>query len=332
MLLSIRDGKALWSGKFDESFTDIFALQDSVSEKLASVLQLQLATGKQAQLNKHFTENAQAYSDYAMGLYFWNKRTKEGVTKAIDYFQKATEADHNYALAYAMLADTYCLSIFYDCNVLPSNEVLRRAEDAVVTACQLDDTLAEAHAAMGMLKSYQNDVAGADQSYRRAIALNPNSAIAHYRYAFNLLSRLQIDDAIREMTRAQELDPISLPINTTLAGCFIYAGQYDEAIKYSKLALEVDPQFGPARLNLADAYQWKGLYNEAAAEYMKLSEQQGFLLYGKLGLAVVYARSGRQDEARRLIGEVKDQFTSEEAFFDLPLQIAATYAVLGEKD
>jgi tetratricopeptide (TPR) repeat protein len=134
------------------------------------------------------------------------------------------------------------------------------------------------------------------------------------------------------MTRAQELDPISLPINTTLAGCFIYAGQYDEAIKYSKLALEVDPQFGPARLNLADAYQWKGLYNEAAAEYMKLSEQQGFLFYGKLGLAVVYARSGRQDEARRLIGEVKDQFTSEEAFFDLPLQIAATYAVLGEKD
>lgn len=332
MLLSMRDGKALWSGKFDESFTDIFALQDSVSEKLASVLQLQLATGKQAQLNKHFTENPEAYSHYAMGLYFWSKRTKEGVTKAIDYFQKATEADHNYALAYAMLSDTYCLSIFYDCNVLPAEEVLRRAEDAVITAQQLDDTLPEAHAAMGILKSYKNDVAGAEQSYKRALELNPNSAIAHYRYAFSLLGRLEIEGAIRGMQRAQELDPISLPVNTTLAVCFIYAGQYDEAIKYSKLALEVDPNFGPARLNLGDAYEWKGLHNQAAAEYMLLSEQQGFRLYGKLGLAFVYARSGRQDEARRLVGEVKSQFTSEEAFFDLPLQIAATYAVLGDKD
>lgn len=332
MLLSIRDGKTLWSGKFDERFTDIFTLQDSVSEKLASVLQLQLAEGKQAQLNKHFTENPEAYSYYAMGLYFWNKRTKEGITKAIDYFQRATEADHNYALAYAMLADTHCLSIFYECNVLPSSEVVRRAEDAVVRACQLDDTLAEAHAAMGMVKNYKNDLAGAEQSYRRAIELNPNSAIAHYRYAFNLLGRFQIDEAIYEMRLAQEFDPISLPINTTLAAGFIYAGQYDEAIKYSKLALEVDPQFGPARLNLAEAYEWKGLHNEATAEYMKLSEQQGFRLYGKLGLAIVYARSSRQKEARELIEEVKNQFTSEEAFFDLPFQIAATYAVLDEKD
>ena len=332
MLLNIRDGKALWSGKFDERFTDIFALQDSVSEKLATVLQLQLATGKQAQLNKHFTENPEAYSDYAMGLYFWNKRTKEGLTKAIDYFQKATEADHNYALAYAMLADTYCLTIFYGSNVSSSDEVLKKAEDAVVRACQLDNTLAEAYATMGMLKSYENDVAGAEQSYQRAIELNPNSSIAHYRYAFSLLSRLQIEDAIREMRRAQELDPISLPINTTLAGCFLYAGQYDEAIKYSKLALEVDPQFGVARFNLGEAYEWKGMHDEATAEYTKLSEEKGFRLYGKLGLAFVYARSGRQDEARRLIREVKNQFTSEEAFFDLPLQIASTYAVLGEKD
>lgn len=331
MLLSIRDGKALWSGKFDERFTDIFALQDSISEKLASVLQLELATGKQAQLNKHFTENAEAYSDYAMGLYFWNKRSKEGLAKAIDYFRKATEADHHYALAYAMLADTYCLTIFYDSTV-PSDEVLRKAEEAVVRACQLDDTLAEAHAAMGMLKNYKNDPAGAEQSYRRAIELNPNSAIAHYRYAFSLLTRLEIDGAVREMQRAQELDPISLPINTTLAGCFLYIGQYDEAVKYSKLALEVDPQFGMARFNLGEAYEWKGLHDEAAAEYLKLSEQQGFRLYGKLGLAFVYARSGRQNEARRLLGQVKSQFTSDEAFFDLPLQIAAMYAALGEKD
>jgi TolB-like protein/lipoprotein NlpI len=332
MLLSVRDGKTLWSGKFDERRTDIFALQDSISEKLASVLQLQLATGKEAQLNKHFTESAEAYGDYAMGLYFWNKRTKDSLVKAVEYFQKATEADHNYALAYAMLADTYCLTIFYDSNVSSSSDVIRKAEDAVVRAIQLDDTLAEAHAAMGLLKTYKSEFPAAEQSYRRAIELNPNSAIAHYRYAFNLLGGLQNENAIREMQRAQELDPISLPINTTLAGCLLYAGQYDDAIKYSKLALEVDPQFGLARVNLGEAYEWKGMHNEATAEYTKLSQQKGFRLYGKLGLAFVSARSGHQEQARRLLGEVKSQVTSEEAFFDLPLQIAATYGVLGEKD
>ncbi|HEX6046363.1 MAG TPA: tetratricopeptide repeat protein [Pyrinomonadaceae bacterium] len=332
MLLSTRDGKALWSGKFDERFTDIFTLQDSISEKLAGVLQLQLAKGKQAELNKHFTENAEAYSDYTMGLYFWNKRTKEALTKAIEYFQKATEADPNYALAYAMLADTYCLTIFYEANVLPSEEVLRRAEDAVVRARQLDDTLAEAYAAMGILKTYQNDAGAAAESYQRAIELNPNSAMAHNRYAYSLLSRLQLDDAIREMSRAQELDPISLPVNTMLGACFLHSRQYDEAIKYSKLALEVDPQFGVARFNLGEAYEWKGLHDEAVAEYTKLTEQPGFRLLGKLGLALVYARSGRQDEARRLLAEAKRKITSDETFLELPFLIGSTYAVIGDKD
>ena len=332
MLLSTRDGKALWSGKFDERFTDIFALQDSISEKLASVLQLQLAKGKQAQLNKHFTENAEAYSDYTMGLYFWNKRTREALVKAIDYFQKAIEADPNYALAYAMLADTYCLTIFYEANVLPSEEVLRRAEDAVNRARQLDGSLAEAYAAMGILKTYQNDAAGAAESYQRAIELNPNSAMAHNRYAYSLLTRLQLEGAIREMSRAQELDPISLPVNTMLGACFLHSRQYDESIKYSKLALEVDPQFGTARFNLAEAYEWKGLHDEAVAEYTKLTEQPGFRLLGKLGLALVYARSGRQDESRRLLAEAKRKVTSDENFFELPFLIGSIYAVLGDKD
>jgi len=332
MLLNIRDGKALWSGKFDERFTDIFALQDSISERVANVLQLQLAQGKQVQPSKRFTQNAEAYSDYAMGLYFWNKRTKEGLTKAIAYFQKATEADHNYALAYAMLADAYSLTVYYGYDVLPSGEALKKAEDADVRALELDDSLAEAHAAMGTIKSYKMDFAGAEQSYMRAIELGPNSAMVRYRYAFDLLAMLEIDNAIREMRRAQELDPLSLPINTTLAACLINVGQYDEAIKYSKLALEVEPQFGLARANLGEAYEWKGMHEEAAAEYMKLTKQQGFRLYGILGLAFVYGRSGRQDEARRLMAEVKGEFKSDEAFLDLPLQIASTYAVLGEKD
>lgn len=332
MLLSIREGKMLWSGKFDERFTDIFALQDSISERVMNVLQLQLAMGKQSQLNKRFTENAEAYRYYMMGLYFWNKRTKEGLTKAIDYFQRATETDRNYALAYAMLADAYCLTVYYGYDLLPSREALAKAEDAGLRALELDDTLAEAHAAMGAIKTYGKDFAAAVQSYKRAIELNPNSAIAHYRYAFALLTMLEIEKAIQEMRRAQELDPVSPTFNTTLAACLTYTGQYDEAIKYTKLALEIEPQFGWAHANLGEAYEWKGMYEEAITEYTKLTEQQGFRLYGKLGLASVDARLGRQVEAQRLLAEIKDQFTSADAFPDLPLQIALIHAALGEKE
>ncbi len=332
MLLSTRDDQTLWSDKFDERFTDIFSLQDSISERVASVLQLQLASGKQAQLTKRFTENAEAYRDYTMGLYFWNKRTREGVTKAIEYFQKATEADHNYALAYAMLADSYCLTVFYAYDILPRDQAFLKAEAATARALELDDTTAEAYAVVGMIKAYDNDFPAAEQSYKRAIELNPNSSMTRYRYAFNQLSMLQIDAAIREMRRTQELDPLSLPINTTLAGCLIYVGQYDDAIKYSKVALEIEPQFGLARANLGEAYEWKGMHDEAAAEYKKLSGQQGFRLNGELGLAFVYARSGRRDDARRLMEELKSRFKSKEALVDIPLQIAGTYAMLGDTD
>jgi DNA-binding winged helix-turn-helix (wHTH) protein/TolB-like protein/Tfp pilus assembly protein PilF len=331
-LLSIRDGAMLWSGTFDGRFTDIFALQDSLSERVAHVLRLQLAMGKQAQLNKRFTENAEAYRYYTTGLYFWNKRTKEGLTKAIDYFRKATETDPDYALARAMLADAYGLTIYYGYDILPPGEALKNAEEAGLSALESDDTLAEAHAAMGSVKSYKRDFLGAEQSYKRAIELNPNSAIVRYRYAFDLLAMLEVEDAIREMRRAQELDPLSLSINTTLAACLIYTGQYDEAIKYNKLALEIEPQFGWARANLGQAYEWKGMHEEASTEYKKLTEQQGFRLYGKLGLASLYARSGRELEARRLLAEVKAQLGSEEAFPELPFEIALIHAALGEKD
>jgi DNA-binding winged helix-turn-helix (wHTH) protein/TolB-like protein/Flp pilus assembly protein TadD len=332
VLLSVRDGRVLWSGKFDERFTDIFALQDSISERVANVLQLQLAAGRQAQLNKRFTENAEAYSYYATGLYFWNKRTREGLTKAIEYFRKATETDRHYASAYAMLADSYCLTVYYGYNVLPRREALQNAEEAVSRALELDDTLAEAHTVMGAVEVYRGDFSAAEQSYKRAIELNPNSAMARYRYGFDLLAMLEIEDAIPEMRRAQELDPVSLPINTTLAACLVSTGQYDEAIRYSKLALEIEPQFGWARANLAEAYGWKGMLEEAEAEYRKLTEQQDFRLRGELGLVSVYARSGRQVEARRLLSEVKAQYGSEEAFPELPFEIALAYAALDKKD
>jgi DNA-binding winged helix-turn-helix (wHTH) protein/TolB-like protein/Flp pilus assembly protein TadD len=332
VLLSIRDGKVLWSDTFDERFTDIFELQDSISDRVAHVLQLQLAPGKRAQLNKRFTENAEAYRYYTMGLYFWNKRTKEGLSKAIGYFGKAVETDPNYALARAMLADTYCLTISYGYDILPSGEALEKAEEASLSALRLDGTLAEAHVAAAAVKDYQRDFSGAEQLYRQAIELNPTSPIARYRYAFDLLVMVEIEDAIREMRRAQELDPVSLPVNTTLAACLIYTGRYDEAVKYSQLALEIDPQFGWARANLGEAYEWKGMYEEALSEYKRLTEQRDFRPYGEIGLASVYARTGRVAQARRVLAEIKERYKGEESRRELPLLIALVHAALGERD
>lgn len=333
MLLRLRDGKTLWSGKFDERFTDIFALQDSISERLAQVLQLQIAAGEQPRLNRRFTTDLEAYRYYMMGFYFWNKRTKEGLTKAIDYFQKATEKDPNYALAYAGLADCYCLTVYYNYNVEPSEKVYQWARAAALRALELDDTLAEAHAVMGLIKdSDEMDLAGAERSFLRAIELNPNSATAHLRYASALLARLRLGEALEHMKRAQELDPLSPTINTSLGAYYSYTAQYDEAIKYSKLALELEPEFVWARFNLGESYELKGMYKEALTEYQKLAAGKEFHLYGMIGLASVYARLGQKSAARQLLGEIERQMSHVKAFPETPFHIALIWSALGERD
>lgn len=333
MLVNLHDGKPLWSGKFDEKFTDIFALQDSISERVASVFHLQLAAGKPLRINKRFTQDVEAYRYYTMGLYFWNKRTKEELARAIDYFQHAIQIDSNYALAYAMLADTYCLIGYNLHNILPVEEAHKRAKEAATRAIELDSTLTEAHVAMAFLKGvFEADFVAAEQSYQRAIELNPYSAIARFRYGMSLLARLNLDEALQHIKRAQELDPLSPAVNTSLGACLIYTAQYDEAIKCSKSLLEIEPQFGLARFNLGEAYEWKGMYEEAINEYGKLTGQQGFRLHGKLGLASVYARLGHQVKARQLLAEIASQTEGDEALADAPFHIAAVLALLGDKD
>lgn len=332
VMLGTRDGRMLWSGVFDGRDADIFELQDSISERVAHVLRLQLAPGGEARLNKRFTSNAEAYRLYTTGLYFWNKRSKDGLSKAVEYFRAAADADPGYALALAMLANTYCLTVSYGYDTYASSEALARAEEASSSALLQDETLPEAHVAAAAVKEFRGDLPGAERSYRRAVELNPTSPVARYRYAFDLLSMVDIDDAVREMRRAQELDPVSLPVNTTLAACLMYTGRYDEAIKYSKLALEIDPAFGWARANLGEAYEWKGMYEEALAEYRRLATQPDFRPYAELGRASVYARTRRAAEARRLLAEIKGRYKWDDSCRELPLLIAHVHAALGEKD
>jgi tetratricopeptide (TPR) repeat protein len=180
--------------------------------------------------------------------------------------------------------------------------------------------------------SYGRDPVGAEQSYRRAIELGPNSSVAHLRYATFLLRMLRLDEAIRNMRRAQELDPLSPNVNLLLGSYYGYAGQYEEAIKYSRIALELEPGLIEARFNLAEVYGLHGMCEEAIAEFGKLVGKEKSDYYGKMGLAYVYAELGRKAEARQLLSEVEGQFKAGKAPSDTPFQLSMAYVAMGQKE
>lgn len=329
-LISLREGRTLWSGKFDEQFTNIFAVQDSISEQVAQALALRLTADERKQLSKRYTENTEAYQSYLMGIYFWNKRTKDGLNKAIDYFQQAIEKDANYALAYAGLADSYHLIVYYGYETSSPTEVYKKAQAAATRALALDETLAEAHTAMAMIQAnYEHDAAASEKSLKRALALNPSYATAHQRYAWVLLGSGRLDEAIQEMRRALAVDPVSLTINAALGSMFNFARQYDEAIGQLQRTVAMDPNFSLARYNLGLAYEHKGMYEEAIAEFERAKELDPDTTDAVEALGYVYAVTGRRNEARKVLAELQETAKHGEVS---RYNIALIYAALGQKD
>jgi tetratricopeptide (TPR) repeat protein len=209
---------------------------------------------------------------YLMGLYFCNKDTPEGLSKAVEYFRRATEKDSGYALAFAMLADTYAI-ISHNCyDFIPRDELREKAQVAVSKARELDSSLPEAIAAVGLVKEqFEGDLEGAEQMYRRAIELNPDFGVVYLKYANLLLKEDRLEESIKHMQRAHEFDPISPVINSNLSFLHHLANRPDEALKYSRIALEIEPNYFWARANQGEAYEAKGMYQEAEAEYRKIT-------------------------------------------------------------
>src|SRR4030095_394015 len=166
--------RILWSEKFDQTFTDIFGIQDSISDNVVRSFALNLTTDEQKHLGKHYTTDFAAYDSYLMGLYFWNKRSKEGLEKAIDYFGRAVQKDPDFALAYALMADCYFLQFYYGYNLQPDR--IQNSETAAKRALLLDDSIAESHLAAAHFQLYQKDYHAGVESLRRALALNPHLA------------------------------------------------------------------------------------------------------------------------------------------------------------
>lgn len=325
-LLRVRDGKPLWAQSFDERLTDIFSVQDAISEQVAQAMLLKLTGTEREWLKKRYTENFEAYQAYLRGRHVWNKRSEDSLKRSIGYFQTATASDPSYALAYAGIADAYSLLAYYRFAPSLEEENYQKAKAAALRALELDDTLAEAHASLALIKTfYDHDSLGGEKEYQRAISLKPNYATARQWYSDYLAMADRPLEAMAEIKRAQEIDPLSPIINATFGERLLYAREYDQAIEQLRKTLEIDPDFFIARYLLALALEQKGMYRESIAELTKTKEQFGGGVMYVAALGHVYAASGDKAAARKLLNELLQTDP------DAEYAIATLYAGLGDK-
>jgi TolB-like protein/DNA-binding winged helix-turn-helix (wHTH) protein/Tfp pilus assembly protein PilF len=303
-LVTVEDGRTLWTGKFDEKFTDIFTVEDSISEQVAQALTLRLTRDERRLLTKHYTENSEAYQAYLKGRYHWNKRSEEGFRKALDYFEQSIDKDPNFAQAYAGMADCYVL--LSEWGVSSTAESASRGAEAVARALALDDTIAEAHASLALIKAdLEWDFASAEKEFKRAIELNPNYAMAHSWYSCFLTARERFDEASTEMKRAEEVDPVTAIIGTNVGWALYMSHKPDLAREAYRRTVELDPNFSGAHRGLGWSYELERKYPEAIAEFqkaLKLDESP----YNLASVGHAYAGSGDRVEAEKVLLKLKD--------------------------
>ena len=324
-LMRVADGAPLWTSQFDEKMTDIFRVQDSISERVAGVLALKLTTEEKRQLTKRQTENTEAYQLYMIGRLHFSKRTEETINKAINYFKQAIVKDPNYAQAYTALAAAYSTAAIYE--FVAPHEAYAKAKEAAAKALQIDDTLSEAHAVMGNIKrNYEWDEAGAENEYRRAIELDPNNATAYHWYGISMTFAGRNEESITLIKQAAELDPVSAVINNALGDALFFARRFDQAIEQYEKVLEIDPNFAGAHFHLGETYYFQNKYPEAASEYLKGESAAGTSPQNVAALKAAYEASGiRGYWQKRLELRLSEVYTS-------PCDIASFYAVLGDRE
>jgi TolB-like protein/DNA-binding winged helix-turn-helix (wHTH) protein/Flp pilus assembly protein TadD len=329
-LINASNGQAVWAEKFDEQYTGVFAVQDSISEQVAYALRLTVTSESRSQLAKRYTENPEAYQAYTRALYFWNQRTEEGLNRSIRYFKDAIAKDPNYALAYAGLADCYSLIAYYGYPSLTIEAAYQQASRAAMKALEMDNTIAEAHTALALVKTYMDgDRPAAEKEYKQALTLNPSYATGHQRYALFLLEESRLDEAYEEIKRAQELDPLLAVVNSNLGAILYMKRDYDRAAEYCRKALEVAPQLPAANYFLGLILTQKGMYREAIALLEKAKETDQNKQTFSDALAYAYVMAGRAGGAQQMIVELKNSSPKNTtADFSLGL----IYAALGDMD
>ena len=272
-------------------------------------LKLKLPADDRARLSSRSMDNPEAYQAYARGLFFWNKRTEDGFKRSIEYFNQAIEIEPRYALAWAGLADTYAVTGYLGYKFMPSDVAYRKSEEAVRKALEIDQTVAEAYIALSVIRAYRdNNLPGAEKEIKKALALNENSATAHQRYSIYLRDQGRLSEALAEIQRALELDPLSLTIGSNLAYIHFLRREYDQAATCAQRVLEAEPDYFQSLIALGATWEQKRKYAEAITLLEKVREQQrgrAGVYYNALeALGHVYAVSGQRAAAERIITEL----------------------------
>ena len=329
-LIEASADKHLWSQSYEGELQDTLALQNNVARAIAGQIRISLNPQEQAALKSAKVVNPEAYVSYLKGRYFWNKRTGDGLKVALAYFNQAIDEDPKYARAYSGLADTYALLGDWQYAVMTPKEALPKAKAAAIKALELDSALGEAHNSLAFcLDGFDWDLDSAGKEFLRAIELNPGYATAHHWYAWHLALLRRYDDAIVEMKKAENLDPLSLVINADLAELLALAHSYDESIQQSRRTIEMDPNFGLAHNHLAQAYLQKHMNEEAVVELQKAVQLSGESPTCIANLARAYVASGKRSEAEKLLTDLKKRSTPSHS---LASEIAVIYVALGDTE
>ena len=331
-LVDARTGDQLWGAEYDRKLTALVSLQSEIARDVSQKLRARLSGADEEKLAKNYTQNTEAYQAYLKGLYYWNKGPAPGYEKSRDYFQQAIDLDASYALAYSGLADYYGFASAS--GFLPPNENWLKAEAAANKALALDDTLAAPYNPLAAVKLYYyRDWPAAERYFRRGIELDPNFAEIHTHYAVCLYLFGRNEEALTEVQRAVELEPLSPRSNLSRARILFFIRQYDHAIDQYRETLELDQNFAPAHEWLGYAYEQKGMRREAIAEWGK-----GLTLNGEGELASTlersYSASGFETAVRALAQKKLEQLNEKAGRGDYvpAIEYVTAYTRLGEKE
>jgi DNA-binding winged helix-turn-helix (wHTH) protein/TolB-like protein/Tfp pilus assembly protein PilF len=326
-LIRVHDGATLWADSFDEKFTNIFALEDEISDRVAQSLQIHLSRSDVKRVVRKSTENAAAYDAYLKGRYFWNKRTSDAVQHGLEYFRQAIRLDPNFAESYEGMADSYATMGLY--GFMPPDQAFPAARKAALKALEMDNSLADAHATLGLIFFYYDwDGPAAENEFRRAIDFNPNCAMAHSWSGETLAAMGRFHEAVEESQNALKDDPLSLIVNSNAAWTFFLAGQTNQAIETLQKAIELDPNFPRTHFRLGIIYEALGRTHDAIEEFRVAAQSSNENAYYEASLAEAYGELGDSKDATRILQLLKSRAQTE---YVPAFSFALVYAGLHDK-
>ena len=331
-LIDVGSEAPIWAQKYDRELEDVFKIQTDIAERVAEALKVQLLRENRKLIEEKAPEDIGAYVLYLRGRYYWNKRTKEDLEKAISYFGEAIQKEPNYALAHTGMADCYTLMGRH--LYLPAKEAFEKARGYANRALELNDNLAEAHTSLAaVLMNYDWDWIQAEEQFKHAIQLNPNYATAHYWLSVLLQTTGRLRESVAAAQKAQVLDPLSPIIGMGVVQAYLFLEQYDKAIDECHKYLEMNPSFVVAHDFLLHLQVHKGLFEEAGKEARRLVDISERKAEAMAHVAYVYAASGRTEEAKRLFEtSMTDSNADPRLGYSNPTIFITVFSILGDLD